>query len=182
MSALLAAVAILVLAPSTQAQAQRRAEARFVYSAIAPDKCLLYLKEPKGVGRVCRGVMGYNLVLSEFDDRAALELVRADWRRNAIIPLAAVAPEFSWFAGEVAEWRMGADGPFALILRIGVAQTRERPERAETRLLIIRLKGVRLKGAGEATACLVGVVASRGGANEAARAMADLAVDLPCLR
>ena len=154
-----------------------RAEVQFAYSPVEPAKCLLYLKEEKGEGHVCAGVGGYNLVLTEFDDRAALEVVRSDWPKNAIIPLGSVAPDFSWFAGKVAEWRLGPEGPFAMILRIGVAPTRERPKQAETRLLVVKLP---IAGAGEA--CLVGAVSGRSGANEAARAMADQSAGLPCLR
>ena len=153
------------------------AETKSVYSPIEPDKCLLFQKEPLGRGRVCAGVRGYNLVLTEFDDRAALELVRAEWSRNAIIPVSAVAPEYSWFAGKVAEWRLGPKGPFAMILRIGVAATRGQPREAETRLLVVKLPSSL-----QEPACLVGAVTGRSGANKAARAMADQAGGLPCLK
>lgn len=156
-------------------------EIKSAYTSVELENCLLFQKEALGQGWVCPGEAGYNLVLTQFDDRVALEVVRPDWPRNAIIPLTAVAPVFSWVAGTVAEWRIGPEGPGALILRIGVSETRERPEAAETRLLVLRLGG----GAGDGPpplACLVGAVSGRGGANEAARAMADQAAELPCLR
>lgn len=153
------------------------AETKSVYSPLEAAKCLLFQKEPLGKGRVCAGVEGHNLVLTEFDDRAALELVHADWRQNAIIPVSAVAPQYSWFAGDVAEWRLGSQGAFAMILRIGVAATRNRPRQAETRLLVVKLPAT-----AKDAACLVGAVAGRSGANAAARAMADQAKGLPCLR
>ena len=100
-----------------------------------------------------------------------------EWERNAIATVTAVAPAFSWISGKVAEWRVGRDGPEALILRIAVASKRERPKQAATRLLVLKID----RG-GAAATCLVGAVNGRAGGNEAARAMADQAQRLPCLR
>lgn len=164
-------------APVMAQELEQAGEAGSVYSPVEPAECLLFQNEPLGSGRVCAGEHGYNLVLSDFDGRLALELVRADWPRNVIIPVTAVAPEFSWVAGTVAEWRSLGDAPTGLILRVGVSAERERADEVETRLLVIKLGGGLVEDV-----CLVGAVSGRGGGNIAARAMAEQAAGLPCIR
>lgn len=174
-----AALALGGLLTAYPAAAQPDADIRSYYSSVEPQDCLLFQTEPLGRARVCEGRGGFNLVLTEFDQRAALELVHPDWSGNAVVPATAVAPAFSWIVGKVAEWReiFESHEPVALILRLGVSPERDRAEGAPTRLLVLRIDR-----ADRERTCLVGAVSGREGGNEAARAMADRSGSLPCLR
>lgn len=120
----------------------------------------------------------FNIVRAVFDDRVAIELAHESWSENLVTPVTAVAPDFSWIAGDKAEWRLLNDEtPVALILRIGWTSDRAARNPAATRLLVFRIDA-----ADRGRSCLVGAVSGRAGGNEAARAMADQAEALPCLR
>lgn len=115
--------------------------------------------------RLCEGLAGYKLELSESDLRQDMVVLSADGRRSELGLSDIVANGAFNSLGKTAEWR-GADpaSPQALIVRLDVASDPEGKKPDVSKLVVVRLKP---------PACIVAVVPPGSGQNEAARTIAD---------
>lgn len=151
-------------AVQTAGGANRRSQ----FSSIDPTKCKLLeenIEEGGWSRRLCDGLAGYKLELTDSDLRQDIIVIPASAQRSGLGLTEIVANGAFNALGKTAEWR-GADpaDPDALIVRLGVAADPEGRKPDISNLIVARLKP---------SACIVAVVPPGAGQNERAQAIAD---------
>jgi hypothetical protein len=151
-------------AVQTAGGANRRSQ----LSSINPTKCKLLeenIEEGGWSRRLCDGLAGYKLELTDSDLRQDIIVIPASGQRSELGLTEIVANGAFNAIGKTAEWR-GAEpsSPDALIVRLGVAADPEGKQPDISNLVVARLKP---------SACIDAVVPPGLGQNERARAIAD---------
>jgi hypothetical protein len=146
----------------------RQADERSQFTSIDPPSCKLLeenIEEGGWSRRLCNGVAGYKLELTDSDLRQDIIVIPAKGDRSELGLTEIVALGAFNALGKTAEWR-GADlsAPEVLIVRLGVAADPEGWKPDVSNLIVARLKP---------SACIVAVVPPGAGQNERARAIAD---------
>ncbi len=156
----------IAVPPSNVAAGQPDDRSRF--TSIDPNQCRLLEENIEEGGwwrRLCEGLAGYKLELSDSDLRQDIVVIEKDGRRSELGLSELVANGAFNALGKTAEWR-GEDParPDALIVRLGVASDPEGKKPDISNLVVARLNP---------SACIVAVVPPGPGQNERARAIAD---------
>lgn len=138
------------------------------FTSIDPPRCKLLeqnIEEGGWSRRLCDGLAGYRLELTDSDLRQDIVIIPASGERVELGLTELVAEGAFNALGKTAEWR-GADlaVPDMLIVRLGVAADPEGRKPDVSNLIVARLKP---------SACIVAVVPPGAGQNERARAIAD---------
>lgn len=138
------------------------------FTSIDPEKCRLLeqnIEEGGWSRRLCEGLAGYKLELTDSDLRQDIIVIPSKGQRSELGLTEIVAKGAFNALGKTAEWR-GADlaAPDVLILRLGVAADPEGRKPDVSNLIVARLKPL---------ACIVAIVPPGAGQNERARAIAD---------
>ena len=138
------------------------------FTSIDPAKCKLLeenIEEGGWSRRLCEGVAGYKLELTDSDLRQDIIVIPAKGQRSALGLTEIVANGAFNALGKTAEWR-GPDpsSPDALIVRLGVAADPEGRKPDVSNLIVARLKP---------SACIVAVVPPGAGQNQRAQTIAD---------
>lgn len=146
------------------------------FTSIDPDSCKLIEQNVEEGGwsrRLCRGVAGYQLELTDSDLRQDIIVIPSSGQRRELGLTEIVANGAFNALGKAAEWR-GADPskPDMLIVRLGVAADAEATKPDISNLVVARL---------QPSACIVAIVPPGAAQNERARAIAD-GQSTPCLR
>ena len=158
--------------PQSQAeslvQADGVADRRSQFTSIDPPSCKLLeenIEEGGWSRRLCDGLAGYKLELTDSDLRQDIIVIPAKGQRSELGLTEIVAKGAFNALGKTAEWR-GTDlmAPDVLIVRLGVAADPEGRKPDVSNLIVARLNP---------SACIVGVVPPGPGQNERARAIAD---------
>ena len=149
-------------------QERDAANRRSQFTSIDPAKCKLLeenIEEGGWSRRLCDGLAGYKLELTDSDLRQDIIVIPASGQRSELGLTEIVANGAFNALGKTAEWR-GADpaSPDALIVRLGVAADPEGRKPDISNLIVARLKPV---------ACIVAVVPPGASQNERAQAIAD---------
>jgi len=149
-------------------QERDAANRRSQFTSIDPAKCKLLeenIEEGGWSRRLCDGLAGYKLELTDSDLRQDIVVIPASGQRSELGLTEIVANGAFNALGKTAEWR-GADpaSPDALIVRLGVAADPEGRKPDISNLIVARLKPV---------ACIVAVVPPGASQNERAQAIAD---------
>ena len=149
-------------------QADGAAGPRSQFTSIDPPSCKLLEENVEEGGwsrRLCGGLAGYKLELTDSDLRQDIIVIPANGRRSELGLTEIVANGAFNALGKTAEWR-GPDlsSPDVLIVRLGVAADPEGRRPDISNLIVARLKP---------SACIVAVVPPGSGQNEQARAVAD---------
>jgi hypothetical protein len=138
------------------------------FTSIDPQKCQLLEENVEEGGwsrRLCEGLAGYRLELTDSDLRQDIIVIPASGRRTELGLTEIVAKGAFNALGKTAEWR-GTDpaSQDALIVRLGVAADAEGRKPDVSNLIVARLKP---------TVCIVAVVPPGPGQNERAQTVAD---------
>jgi hypothetical protein len=141
---------------------------RSQFTSIDPAKCKLLEENVEEGGwsrRLCDGLAGYKLELTDSDLRQDIIVIPARGQRSQLRLTEIVAKGAFNGLGKTVEWR-GADlsSPDALIVRLGVAADPEGRKPDISNLIVARLKPL---------ACIVAVVPPGASQNEKAQAIAD---------
>ena len=149
-------------------QERDAANRRSQFTSIDPAKCKLLeenIEEGGWSRRLCDGLAGYKLELTDSDLRQDIVVIPASGQRSELGLTEIVANGAFNALGKTAEWRGAAPAsPDALIVRLGVAADPEGRKPDISNLIVARLKPV---------ACIVAVVPPGASQNERAQAIAD---------
>ena len=149
-------------------QERDAANRRSQFTSIDPAKCKLLeenIEEGGWSRRLCDGLAGYKLELTDSDLRQDIIVIPASGQRSELGLTEIVANGAFNALGKTAEWRGAAPAsPDALIVRLGVAADPEGRKPDISNLIVARLKPV---------ACIVAVVPPGASQNERAQAIAD---------
>ena len=163
-------LAICLLLFSVAASAQIRS----VYTTTKSELCRTIESTADEGGSYegeCPGVGGYKVRLLEGDIRQTLNIVTPAKKTFEL-------NFWSFFGGFSAihtkiEWRVKGTVPIALIARYNVARSDD-SQKSDSYLMVSKI--------GKTGSCVVGTVGAGAKQNEEARAMADKAQSMPCLR
>lgn len=150
-----------------------QAQLSSTYTGLAEANCakLKSDRETGAASRICSGVNGYKLIVSDEDSRMSISVVSPDHSRHQLQYWATVLPGFSHL-GEKAEWRVeyknGIAVPQALIVRV-YSETGSKG----SYLAIAKINQNEI--------CVTGKVPAGKGDNERAREAADSAASKSCV-
>lgn len=146
------------------------------YTDLWEKGCKNYPAGEGDIQKICPGVEGYQLILTESDLRQTADVVD---KNNKAFPLRfydTITAAFS-FLGKKAEWRLKkVDGklkPIALIIRVNAQESGEDSKKITSYLAVAKISPGEI--------CVVGKVPPQEKQNEAARQLADGAGQKKCL-
>ncbi|NNE65871.1 MAG: hypothetical protein HKN33_04835 [Pyrinomonadaceae bacterium] len=148
------------------------------YTELAEDACedADSDKDEEWTVQKCKGILGYELIVSEGDLRQTIDVVSPAGKKSELDLWNVVSNGFST-VGDKAEWRVtkknGKSEPFALIVRYNVNEDPDNTEKITSYLTVSKITAT--------GACVTDIVKPSKKANEIARTLADSARKKPCL-
>lgn len=163
----------LVLVPITYA-----ATLSSVYTDLSDKACKTLESDAEGAGWYkgqCKGVGGYQLILTEGDIRQSIDVVTPKGKTYRLDLIGKVSPAFS-VVGAKAEWRVQKQGnkttPIALIVRYNAAENHEDSSKNTSYLVVSKIT--------KEAICVTDIVKPQADANTKARQLADTASTRAC--
>lgn len=163
---------VLLSASAIQAQTPKVSS---IYQSLMGKHCKHTSIVDSGYGfDFCKGVGGYNLELTDADQRTSIKLIAPDKKIFNLEFEAQNSLKMSRLEQKI-EWRVVREGrkivPIALITRFEVLESRE-PIKTVSYLMVSKIT--------KDSACLTDIVKPSAAANEEARKLADASANKPC--
>ena len=150
-----------------------------IYTNLSSDHCktIQVVEETRDFIRRCAGVVGYSLLVEEFDARQSVTILTPDGKQHPLRYGQVVTAAFSTVS-EKAEWRVERKGgkivPIALIVRVYASENPDSPNETVSYLAVAKIAPKKI--------CLTHRIKGGVTANEEARQAADSSADKPCLQ
>lgn len=149
-----------------------------IYTNLSSDHCktIEVDEETGGSIRRCAGVVGYSLLVGDFDARQSVTILTPDGKQHPLRYGDVVTSAFS-NVGEKAEWRVERKGgkvvPIALIVRVYANENPHSPNETTSYLAVAKITPEKI--------CVTQKIKGEVTANEEARQAADGSADKLCL-
>lgn len=149
-----------------------------IYTNLSSDDCktIKVYEETGDSIRRCAGVVGYSLLVEDFDARQDVTILTPDGKQHPLRYVEVVTAAFST-VGEKAEWRVERKGgkvvPIALIVRVYANENPVSPNERASYLAVAKITPEKI--------CVTQRIKGGVTANEEARQAADGSADKPCL-
>lgn len=151
-----------------------------IYTNLSSAHCktIQVVEETGDSIRRCAGVVGYSLVVEEFDGLKSVSIVTPDGKPHRLHYGRVVTAALSNVGvGEKAEWRVERKGgkvvPIALIVRVYASENPDSPNETVSYLAVAKIAPEKI--------CVTHRIKGGVTANEEARQAADSSADKPCL-